>query len=85
MSDVILKATDGRFTKSWSERHASTEEMYEDVQLLKELMMRIMFDFDYMSSYKLDDVKQLVSMFFTVNQIQLLDILDDTLYAQLNH
>ena len=85
MSDVILKATDDRFTKSWSERHASTEEMYEDIQLLKELMMRIMFDFDYMSSYKLDDVKQLVSMFFTVNQIQLLDILDDTLYAQLNH
>ena len=65
---------------SWNERKATNEQMLEDVQSLKEEAIQAMFKGRVSEAY----VNKKIDEFMQANRMQILDILDDAIYAHIN-
>jgi hypothetical protein len=65
---------------SWNERKATNEQMLEDVQSLKEEAIQAMFKGRVSEAC----VNKKVDEFMQANRMQILDILDDAIYAHMN-
>lgn len=65
---------------SWNERKATNEQMLEDVQSLKEEAIQAMFRGRVSEA----GVNKKIDEFMQANRMQILDILDDAIYAHMN-
>lgn len=65
---------------SWNERKATNEQMLEDVQSLKEEAIQAMFKGRVSEA----SVNKKIDEFMQANRMQILDILDDAIYAHMN-
>lgn len=65
---------------SWNERKATNEQMLEDVQSLKEEAIQAMFKGRVSEA----GVNKKIDEFMQANRMQILDILDDAIYAHMN-
>lgn len=68
--------------KSWAERQATPEQMLEDVQKLKQELVKNLFNLSDGDARTIINAK--VEEFLKVNGTQILDILDDAIYAHMN-
>ena len=65
---------------SWTERKATTEQMLDDVQTLKDKAVLAMVK----GRVSTAAVNKEIDEFLCTNRMQILDILDDALYAHIN-
>jgi hypothetical protein len=65
---------------SWHDRKATQEEMLEDVQNLKDEAVQAMFKGRVSEA----GINKKIDEFMQANRMQILDILDDAIYAHIN-